>query len=81
MVVQCKRYAPGRNVGSPELQSFIGMMTVHHRADRGMYITTSGYTAPAVALAAGKPLELLDGRRLCDLLNQARGNAPASAKE
>jgi len=30
VVVQCKRYAPGTKIGSPDIQTFIGMLNVHH---------------------------------------------------
>lgn len=52
VVVQCKRYAPGSNVGSQELQTFLGMMTIHYHAPLGLYFTTSSYTKPALDLAA-----------------------------
>ena len=51
MVVQCKRYAPDNLVGSPVIQSFIGMVKIHHKADLGIFVTTSGYTLPAMNLA------------------------------
>lgn len=50
VVVQCKRYAPYNLVGSPEIQKFLGMMVVHHQANMGLFITTSGYTIPALEL-------------------------------
>lgn len=64
VVVQCKRYAPGIRVGSGEVQSFIGMMTVHHRADHGIFVTTSGFTQPAAELGRKHGVELIDGERL-----------------
>jgi restriction system protein len=64
VVVQCKRYAPGNKVGSPAVQSFIGMATVHHRAARGMLVTTSSFTQPATDLARRHRIELIDGQAL-----------------
>ena len=61
-VVQCKRYAPDNLVGSPVIQSFIGMVKIHHKADLGIFVTTSGYTLPAMNLAK----ELTDYLRLSD---------------
>jgi restriction endonuclease Mrr len=72
VVVQCKRYAPGQKVGTPDIQKFIGMMTVHHRAQRGIFVTTSSFTAPAQALAQQHPLELIDGQRLTALAAQVQ---------
>lgn len=68
VVVQCKRYAPGRRVGSADLQAFIGMITVHHRADRGIFVTTAGFTAPALDLARQHDIELFDGERLARIV-------------
>jgi restriction system protein len=68
VAVQCKRYAPGRPVGSREIQLFIGMTTTHHRVDRGTYVTTSSYTAQARKLAEQHRITLLDGRDLSKLL-------------
>jgi len=66
---QCKRYAPGHLVGSREIQLFIGMVTTEHRVDRGVFITTSGFTAPAVALAKRHPwIRLIDGPELARII-------------
>ncbi|MGN6131678.1 MAG: restriction endonuclease, partial [Nocardioidaceae bacterium] len=40
VVVQCKRYALGRKVTSPEMQLFVGMAWHEHNADRPLYVTT-----------------------------------------
>ena len=66
-IVQCKRYAPERTIGSPVLQSFIGMARIHHECDRAMFVTTGRFTAPAHALADEHGVELLDGDALVDL--------------
>ncbi len=60
IVVQCKRYAPGTKVGSPEIQRFVGAIQIHH-ADRGMVVTTSGFTRAASAIAADHSIDLVDG--------------------
>ncbi len=70
VVVQCKRYGERKLVGSPEIQQFLGMMTIHHHAQRGLYVTTSGYTRHALALAQhhAPALELIDGERLAAMM-------------
>jgi len=73
-VVQCKRYAPSHHVGSPEVQQFIGMMTVHHHADRGMYVTTSSFTQPAINLAKQHNVTLIDGVALTAQLSRTYGD-------
>jgi restriction endonuclease Mrr len=71
-VVQCKRYAPHRPVGSPEIQQFIGMVRVHHLAQVGIYVTTSTFTSPARALARQHGLMLLDGPYVEGMVKQFR---------
>lgn len=60
-IVQCKRYKPGTKIGTPVIQTFIGMMNVHHRADRGIFMTTADYSAPAIKLAQQHDIVLIDG--------------------
>lgn len=68
VIVQCKRYAPGARVGSRDIQSFIGMLSVHHGADRGIFVTTSEFTPPAAKLARQHDVELIDAARLKELV-------------
>jgi restriction system protein len=68
LMIQCKRYAPGLKVGSRDVQTFVGMIFMHHRADSGVFVTTSSFTKPAVGLARDQRIELIDGRRLATLL-------------
>ncbi len=76
VIVQCKRYGRENRVGSPAIQSFIGM-AVHHRAKRGVVVTTSTYTLPATRLAAQAPLpiSLIDGTGLVRLASRAHDDA------
>ena len=66
-IVQCKRYAPERTIGSPVIQSFIGMARIHHDCDRAMFVTTGTFTAPAQHLADEHDIELLDGDDLVEM--------------
>ena len=73
-VVQCKYHKQGL-VGSPELQKFLG--TIHHtRSHKGFFVTTSTFTLSAEKFAAENPIELFDGPRLVELINQAIGPKP-----
>jgi len=74
VVVQCKRYAPGRRVGSADLQAFIGMMTIHHEAQRGIFVTTAEFTAPATELAGLHCVRLMDGPLLSRMITDLRGS-------
>lgn len=69
-VAQCKRYAPEHKVGSIDVQQFIGMATVHHRAQRLLYFTTSTYTAPAIELAKHHAIELFSGDDIVRIANR-----------
>jgi restriction system protein len=69
--IQCKRYAPGKNIGSPMIQTFIGMQKIHHGADVGLFVTTSGFTLEAVKLARAHGIGLIDGPALLRLQRQA----------
>ena len=68
LAVQCKRYGPGNLVGSRELQLFIGMIATEHRTERGLFVTTSGFTQPARALAERHGIRLMDGLDLARVL-------------
>jgi len=71
-VVQCKRYAPGTPVRSPEMQMFIGMAHVHHRAQVLIYVTTSDYTEDARRLADQHGIVRLNGNQLEQLTAPCR---------
>jgi DNA-directed RNA polymerase subunit RPC12/RpoP len=73
VAVQCKRYAPGNQVGSRDVQQFIGMAFTHHKVDRKLYVTTSGFTRAAAELGNKHGIELIDGDCLARLLLEHRG--------
>lgn len=64
--VQAKRWQT--TVGRPELQAFYGALA-GQKAKRGIFITTSGYTAHAIDFAKSvEGLVLIDGNRLVNLM-------------
>lgn len=70
-VVQCKYHKRGV-VGSPELQKFLG--TVHHTAShKGFFVTTRTFSLAAEKFVAEHPIELIDGPRLVELVQEAMG--------
>jgi restriction system protein len=76
-IVQCKYFSRGV-VGSPELQKFLG--TIHHtRSHKGFFVTTRTFTLAADKFAADHPIELIDGPRLVELVQEAMG--PGARKE
>lgn len=68
VAVQCKRYRDKKNIGSKDMQTFIGMIYVQHRADRGMYVTTSSYTPAARKLGENNRIEVIDGEALITMM-------------
>ncbi len=67
--VQAKRYAPTSGVGRPDVQAFVGSL-VGLGASKGIFVTTSGFSAQALDYAKHLPqrVVLIDGRRLADLM-------------
>src|SRR5262249_47008340 len=66
-VVQCKRYAS--TVGEPIIRDLYGVVQ-SERANKGILITTAGFTRGAVIFAAGNPTEPIDGGALRGLLSR-----------
>jgi restriction system protein len=76
-VVQCKYHSRGV-VGSPELQKFLG--TIHHtRSHKGFFVTTRTFSLAAEKFVAEHPIELIDGPRLVELVQDAIG--PGATRE
>ncbi|MFI5801851.1 restriction endonuclease [Streptomyces sp. NPDC051561] len=60
LVIQCKRYAKHRSVGSRDLQTFNGTARAEHGADAAVYVATCVFTRPAREFAARHNLCLID---------------------
>jgi restriction endonuclease Mrr len=73
--VQCKRYAPGNVVGSKTIQTFFGMM-FHHQVLKGIFVTTSTFSRPAIDLANQRDIQLIDGNQLIGLIKKLQHNSP-----
>ncbi|HHM5938512.1 TPA: restriction endonuclease [Pseudomonas aeruginosa] len=64
--VQAKRWQG--TVGRPELQAFYGTLA-RQKAKRGVFITTSGFTAQAIDFSRSvEGMVLVDGNRLVKLM-------------
>ena len=64
-IIQCKRYSG--SVGEPILRDLYGVVT-SERANKGILMTTGYFTQPAISFSENKPLELIDGARLKELI-------------
>ncbi|MFH9861216.1 restriction endonuclease [Streptomyces sp. NPDC017202] len=60
VVVQCKRYAKHRTVGSRDLQTFNGTARAEHHADVPVFVASCVFTRPAREFAARHGLVLID---------------------
>lgn len=67
--VQAKRYAEDRTIDRPKIHEFAGAL-LGKQGDRGVFITTSRFSAGAIQEAEriNARIELIDGRRLAELL-------------
>ena len=71
VLFQCKRYT--QNVGASEVRDFRGAMT--GRTDRGLILTTGGFTRAAYAEASrsgAPPIDLIDSGLLIDKLKELK---------
>lgn len=76
-IVQCKYQSRGV-IGSPDLQKFLG--SIHHtRSHKGFFVTTRTFSLSAEKFASEHPIELIDGPRLVELVQEAMG--PGARKE
>lgn len=67
--LQAKRYAPDQSVQRPAIQGFVGAL-MGAQGDRGVFITTSTFSAGARTEAerVNARIELIDGLRLAELM-------------
>lgn len=67
--IQAKRYAPHVGVSRPEIQGFVGSL-VGLGATKGVFVTTSSFSAPAVEFARGlqQRIIMINGARLTELM-------------
>lgn len=72
-VIQCKHYKT-RRVGAPVVREVVGV-AVHEKAQGAFVVTVGSFTKAAQDFAKGKPLHLVDGRRLLGLIEKGRGRA------
>lgn len=72
-IIQCKRYQPGTHVDATTFKKLQEALR-EHKAALGVIITTAGFTADTLELAKDfKPIELIGGEALQDLLDKTYG--------
>ena len=69
--IQAKRYAEGNNIGAGAIRDFFGALSLK-KAHKGIFVTTSDFTAEATLTAKGldKRLVLIAGAQLSHLMVQ-----------
>ncbi len=67
--VQAKRYAEGNNIGAGAIRDFYGALSLK-KAHKGIFVTTSAFSQPAVdtARGLGSRIVLIDGLQLSKLM-------------
>lgn len=75
-VVQCKHWKQWK-VGEPTVRDLYGTMQAMG-ASRGILIASGTFTGPAFRWAEGKPIELIGGQGLVDLLSEVQTNGAIS---
>jgi restriction system protein len=66
VLVQCKNWYRGWT-GVPEVRELYGVLTAEH-ASRGVFVTSGVFSDEAIAFARAKPLDLIDGEALLDMI-------------
>jgi restriction system protein len=74
--VQCKQWK-AFSVGASVIREQFGIMT-SEKADEAIIVTSGRFTSEAVSFAQGKPIQLVDGQRLLELVKQGQNRAPNS---
>lgn len=66
--IQAKRWAPDTTISRPEIQKFVGALMGPPRIDKGLYITTAGFSKAAEEYATAQHVILIDGDKLTKLM-------------
>jgi restriction system protein len=76
ILIQCKKYRPGNNVGSETIQTINGVYQDIHHCHAAAIVTTAGFTRAAVDTNAmlPTPIRLINGDALVQWANG--GHAP-----
>jgi restriction endonuclease Mrr len=69
--VQCKRYEPDMPVDDAEIQRFIDVTADHH-IQHWVFVTTSSFTEPALALGHEHDIQMIGGEELVGLMQEFR---------
>jgi restriction endonuclease Mrr len=54
-------------------------MMIHHQAQKGIFVTTSTFSRPAIDLATQRDIQLIDGNQLVGLLQSLQQSSPINS--
>ncbi len=82
VVIQVKQYSRENNVGRPTVQKTVGAMS-QVEGDKAIVVTSAGFTDAAIEAPRdfGNIVELIDGKKLVQLLTESRLHPQSSASE
>ncbi|MCP4705820.1 MAG: hypothetical protein GY865_14570 [candidate division Zixibacteria bacterium] len=69
-LIECKRYALGKNIGRPPMQKFFAAM-FEEKADGGIFVTTSDFASTGVKYASENKIKLINGEELSIMMQKA----------
>jgi len=75
-IVQCKHWR-SKQVGVKPIRELYGVM-VAEKADGASFVASGDYTREAKAFTEGKPIGLIDGKVLLELVERVRAPAPSA---
>jgi restriction system protein len=73
VLVQCKQWR-AQQVGVKVVREMVGIIG-HEKADAVVVVTSGSFTGEAASFARGKPVDLVDGKALVELIRNVRGGA------
>jgi Holliday junction resolvasome RuvABC ATP-dependent DNA helicase subunit len=69
-LIQCKKFALNNLVGEPIVREFYGAVCAQRNGAKGIFVTTSGYSYPAIEFARSVGIELVNGQQLKALITE-----------
>jgi HJR/Mrr/RecB family endonuclease len=75
-LLECKRYDKDGVSGRPDIQKFHSAIMNDH-AQRGFFVTTGGFTKGAIEFATKVPVEIIDSRKLAQIMLVSSSDASA----
>ena len=75
--IQCKKFI-SRQVSVHDVRDFYGAIIDKHSDAKAFFITTNIFTLEAERFCSDKPIELIDGKKLMDMVREAGIETPAA---